>query len=126
MAATSRGMNSPVFWNQNQIGFSSCRSQPNSQAKKLRALTAEWDVDHHNCGKAISDAVKKNVNHSRQRLSNKARHPPIAMTTTKLCACSSGKTPAAIPAAIMRRTDNGIPVAATLSGSLSFLLGLFA
>src|SRR6266446_3954946 len=49
----------------------------------------------------------KNVVQSRQRCCNKAMQAPTTITTTKLCACTSGNRPATTPAAIIRLTDRG-------------------
>src|ERR1043165_3185327 len=96
-------MKMPVFFNQKKIGFSLPWSQPTSHAKKLPAFTELWIVDQSNCGTAITEATAKNVNHSRHRRWINARQPAIAITTTNLGTCPSGNTPAATPAAIMRR-----------------------
>src|ERR1700730_4062445 len=95
-------MKSPVFLNQNQTGFSWPLSQPNSQAKKLPALTALCEVDQNSWGKAITEAVKKKTVHWRHSCVANAIQAPMVITTIKLCACTRGNNPAATPAAIMR------------------------
>ena len=54
-------MNSPVFFNQNQTGFSLSRSHPNCQSKKVAALTELLWVDHHIWGKATATRQQRTI-----------------------------------------------------------------
>src|SRR6266446_8797320 len=58
-AAMVKGINRPEFLSQNQTTFSVPRSQPNCHSKNFLASTAPLRVDHHICGSAISEAVRK-------------------------------------------------------------------
>src|SRR5258708_17111607 len=99
-------MKSPVFLNQNQKKFALPLSQPNSQPIKARVLTALPWVDHNNCGIAITDATTKKASHSRQHDQLiSARHAPTTITAMKLCACTSGNSPATTPAASIRLVE---------------------
>src|ERR1044072_1441859 len=56
-AAISRGIQKPVFLNQNHRTFSLQCPQPNSQPMNARVLTAEPCVDPSICGIAMTEAT---------------------------------------------------------------------
>src|SRR6185295_18742388 len=60
-AATVNGIKRPVFFSQNQKGFSRPWSQPNCHSKNFPASTALLWVDHHICGSAITEATTAKV-----------------------------------------------------------------
>src|SRR5205085_6457133 len=114
------------FFIQNQTASSSPCAQPNSHPKNCPARTAVSRVAQSICGSASSEAAAANTTHGRHTAHGlahagadssaatpptspfirstaapciSARHAPINITTTKLCACTSGSSPATSPAA---------------------------
>jgi hypothetical protein len=53
----------------------------------------------------MMEAIRAKVIHKRQRRCSKQMQADIAITTTKLCAWTSGRRPATMPAPIMRRVE---------------------
>src|SRR5947209_10342215 len=126
-AATSRGMKTPVFFSQNQTTFSSPCTQPNSQPKNCPARVELSRVTQNICGNASNEAAAANTTHGRHTFHTlahagasprptsspptsllntstaapckSAMHAPTNIITTKLCACTSGSSPAMRPAA---------------------------
>src|SRR5215203_1296138 len=131
-------MKTAVFLIQNQTTFVCPCAQPNSQPKNCPALTADSRVAKNICGSASTDAAPANRTHGRHtahtlahtgdsaRASSSsekstaapcasATHAPINIITTKLCACTSGISPATTPAANICRRAKGRRTKAKLS-----------
>ena len=126
-------MKKAVFFIQNQTTFSSPCAQPNSHPKKRDASTEDPRVAQSICGTASRDAATANTTHGRHTSHTlrsvercapasesftpapvntnapckSARHAPINIITTKLCACTSGRSPATTPAASICRKAKG-------------------
>src|SRR5215207_1344296 len=142
-------MKSAVFFIQNQTTFSSPCAHPNCHPKKRDASTEDPRVAQSICGTASTHAAAANTTQGRQTSQtlfniegrspsstpslpasaanttqpcNSARHAPIDIITTKLCACTSGKSPATNPAASIGRKAKGRRQKAKVLSAVASLL----